>query len=44
MNILNPKFQAPNYKQIPNPNFSMTKTLFKILDFGHWNLFVICDL
>jgi hypothetical protein len=35
---LNSKLQASNFKQISNLNFSMTKTLFGILNFGH------CDL
>jgi len=38
------KFQIPNYKSQTNPKSQspMTETiLFGILDFGHWNLFVV---
>jgi hypothetical protein len=41
---LNSKLQASNFKQISNLNFSMTKTLFGILTFGHCDLFDICVL
>jgi len=41
---LNSKLHASNFKQISNLNFSMTKTLFGILNFGHCDLFDICVL
>jgi hypothetical protein len=37
----NLNFQAPNPKEIPNSN---DPNRFVILNFGHCDLFVICDL
>jgi len=40
--------QAPIYKQIPNYNVEISNKikneLFEILNFSHWDLFVICYL
>ncbi|CAB1058652.1 hypothetical protein D1BOALGB6SA_3408 [Olavius sp. associated proteobacterium Delta 1] len=48
MTILVPQFKIPNFKhQIPiksqNP-ISNYRSLFRILNFDHWNLFDFCDL
>ena len=39
--LLNSELQASNYKQIPIPN---DQNMFGTLNFGHGDLFVICDL
>ena len=41
----NSKSQAPNFKQIPNPNFKIqNKPLASVLNIGILVLFGICDL
>jgi ribonuclease HII len=40
---INPKFQAPNFKQIRNSKFKIQKR-FGNLDFSHWDLFGIWNL